>query len=155
MSIYKYASTATHLKRENKTALIGAAILYASRQCKVPRTFTEVMALCNLPKRDIGRTFKKLEKLMLKQDPTKVSGYQVTEATKTKDLIIRYCDALKLPYKVVRCAEKLAERTEEYGTLGGRSPVTQTATVMYTICNIANEARTQSQIAKATGIGES
>lgn len=60
--LYKLVDDAKAFKGKSQEALIAGCIFIACRQCEVPRTFREIYALTKVSKKDIGRTFKALEK---------------------------------------------------------------------------------------------
>ena len=49
-------------KGKPQEAVIAGCIFIACRQCQVPRTFKEIYALTKVPKKEIGRIFKQLER---------------------------------------------------------------------------------------------
>src|SRR5690606_4012466 len=55
-------------KGKPQEAIIAGCIFLACRQCNVPRTFKEIYALTKVPKKEIGRIFKQLEKFVHEQD---------------------------------------------------------------------------------------
>jgi transcription initiation factor TFIIB len=60
--LFKLVDDAKAFKGKSQEALIAGCIFIACRQCEVPRTFREIYALTKVSKKDIGRTFKALEK---------------------------------------------------------------------------------------------
>jgi transcription initiation factor TFIIB len=60
--LFKLVDDAKAFKGKSQEALIAGCIFIACRQCNVPRTFREIYALTKVSKKDIGRTFKSLEK---------------------------------------------------------------------------------------------
>ena len=60
--LFKVVDDAKAFKGKSQEAIIAGCIFIACRQCKVPRTFREIYALTKVSKKDIGRTFKALEK---------------------------------------------------------------------------------------------
>lgn len=60
--LFKMVDDAKAFKGKSQDAIIAGCIFIACRQCKKPRTFREVFALTHVAKKEIGRTFKALEK---------------------------------------------------------------------------------------------
>lgn len=60
--LFKLVDDAKVFKGKSQEAIIAGCIFIACRQCLVPRTFQEIFALTKVPKKEIGRTFKALEK---------------------------------------------------------------------------------------------
>ena len=60
--LFKIVDDAKAMKGKSQESIIAGCIFIACRQCGVPRTFREVYALTKVSKKEIGRTFKALEK---------------------------------------------------------------------------------------------
>lgn len=71
--LYKLVDDAKAFKGKSQEAIIAGCIFIACRQCGVPRTFREIYALTKVSKKDIGRTFKALEKFFAEDSKDKVS----------------------------------------------------------------------------------
>jgi len=124
--LFKLVDDAKAFKGKSQEAIIAGCIFIACRQCGVPRTFREIFALTKVSKKDIGRTFKLLEKffandsedkakaasngkllaiatLILVQINNRSQGllpstdaYQTTSSTNASELCVRYCSQLGL-----------------------------------------------------------
>ena len=124
--LFKTVDDAKAMKGKSQESIIAGCIFIACRQCGVPRTFREVYALTKVSKKEIGRTFKALEKFfnqdsMGKQALAAASGKFVefdisislyinsllqgieaqstftnTQSTSASDLCLRYCSQLGL-----------------------------------------------------------
>jgi transcription initiation factor TFIIB len=68
--LYKMVDDAKAFKGKSTEAIIAGCIFIACRQCKLPRTFREIYALTKVSKKDIGRTFKALEKFLAGRNAT-------------------------------------------------------------------------------------
>lgn len=66
-ALFKLVDDAKAFKGKSQEALIAGTIFIACRQCDVPRTFREIYALTKVSKKDIGRTFKALEKFFAQE----------------------------------------------------------------------------------------
>jgi transcription initiation factor TFIIB len=71
--LFKLVDDAKAFKGKSQEAIIAGCIFIACRQCGVPRTFREIYALTKVSKKDIGRTFKALEKFFAQDSAGKVA----------------------------------------------------------------------------------
>jgi transcription initiation factor TFIIB len=124
--LFKLVDDAKAFKGKSQEAIIAGCIFIACRQCDVPRTFREIYALTKVSKKDIGRTFKALEKFFAQDIEGKMAaataggkssvlnikvllyinsvlqgllpqdGYKSSLSTSAKDLCLRYCSQLGL-----------------------------------------------------------
>lgn len=69
--LFKLVDDAKAFKGKSTDAIIAGCIFIACRQCGVPRTFREIYALTKVSKKDIGRTFKALEKFFADDSASK------------------------------------------------------------------------------------
>jgi transcription initiation factor TFIIB len=76
--LYKDASEAGLAKGKSQDALIAGCLFYACRRNKVARTFREVYELTRVTKKEIGRTFKALEKFIRDRDEDRAKGGDTT-----------------------------------------------------------------------------
>lgn len=72
--LFKAVSDAGAFKGKSNDAIIAGCIFIACRQCHAPRTFKEVFALTKVPKAEIGRVFKALEKFFANQNRQKTDA---------------------------------------------------------------------------------
>lgn len=71
--LFKLVDDAKAFKGKGQEAIIAGCIFIACRQCGVPRTFREIYALTKVSKKDIGRTFKALEKFFAQDSAGKAA----------------------------------------------------------------------------------
>lgn len=71
--LYKLVDDAKAFKGKSQEAIIAGCIFIACRQCGVPRTFREIYALTKVSKKDIGRTFKALERFFAEDSKDKIN----------------------------------------------------------------------------------
>jgi transcription initiation factor TFIIB len=76
--IYKDASEAGLAKGKSQDALIAGCLFFACRRNNVPRTFREVTELTRVSKKEIGRTFKALEKFIRERDDQRLKSGEST-----------------------------------------------------------------------------
>ena len=69
--IYKDADESKLFKGKSQEAMIAGCIFISCRRHSVPRTFREIFELTKVSKKEIGRTFKLLEKFLINQDKNK------------------------------------------------------------------------------------
>lgn len=154
---YKIVHDDRKLKGKSKESIMAAAIFIACRHSGVPRTFKEIWSLTSVPKNEIGRTFKIMEKILLsagiKVSHSSNDEYQTTQ-TNAQDLMRRYCSHLGLSMPVTRAAEAIATKVDKEGTLAGRSPISIAAAVIYMTSCLFKEPLTASAIADKTGVSE-
>ncbi|KAF2456951.1 cyclin-like protein [Lineolata rhizophorae] len=67
--LFKLTDDAKAFKGKSQDAIIAGCIFIACRQNNVPRTFREIYEMTNVSKKEIGRTFKALEKFFANQRP--------------------------------------------------------------------------------------
>jgi hypothetical protein len=72
--LYKDASEAGLAKGKSQDALIAGCLFYACRRNNVARTFREVYELTRVTKKEIGRTFKALEKFIRDRDEERLKA---------------------------------------------------------------------------------
>lgn len=94
--LFKLVDDAKAFKGKSPEAIIAGCIFIACRQCGVPRTFREIYALTKVSKKDIGRTFKALEKFFAEHSKEKVN---VTVGGKSSVLGITHYSLLTIYFK--------------------------------------------------------
>ncbi|MBE7180523.1 MAG: transcription initiation factor IIB family protein, partial [Terriglobus roseus] len=108
--IYKILDDARAFKGKSQDALVASCIFIACRKSNVPRSFREITDMTRVPKKEIGRTFKAVEKFL--QDHQKKNiintggltisndDYKTTESSKAPDLCRRFCSQLGLSQQI-------------------------------------------------------
>ncbi|KAI5787260.1 cyclin-like protein [Geopyxis carbonaria] len=165
--LFKRVDDSKSFKGKPQEAIIAGCIFIACRQEHVPRTFREICSLTRVPKKEIGRVFKQLEKFFSEQQrkeeaeavangnaPQPSVGYKSTSSTKAHDLMIRFCNNLKLDHKAIMCAQELADKTAQAGTLAGRSPISSAAACIYMICHLMKQPRSAKDISLVAGVSD-
>lgn len=82
--IYKDAEESKLFKGKSQEALIAGCIFLSCRRNGVPRSFREIFEMTQVSKKDIGRTFKLLEKFLMNQE--KSQGGKATVIANGKSL---------------------------------------------------------------------
>lgn len=163
--LYKMTDDTKAFKGKSQDAIIASCIFIACRQNGVPRSFKEIMALTKVPKKEIGRTFKSLEKFFVKHtkdNQTSVQGgvvvqnesYQSTNSTKAQELCGRYCNLLNLPNTVSIVAAECALLMVTNGALAGRSPLSIAAVSIYLISHLMGYPKTPKEISLVAGVSD-
>lgn len=156
--LFKVVVDTKALRGHSRAAIIAGCIFIACRQGQVPRTFTEIFALTKIPKREIARTFRALEKLLRQRvDDKQVvipPAAEGTVAATAESLLIRYACALSLDPKVGIAAQVVAKKVEEVGALLGRSPVTCAVAILYMVCWLMGCGVTVKRMSEVTGVSE-
>jgi transcription initiation factor TFIIB len=164
--LFKVVDDAKAFKGKSQEAIIAGCIFIACRQCAVPRTFREIYALTKVSKKDIGRTFKALEKFFASESVKNslatggvASGsdnpYQTTHSTNAADLCIRYCNQLGLNgQQFVKVSQGLAEKMSTVGDLAGRSPLSVAAACIYMASNLLGKPKSAKEISQVAGVSD-
>jgi len=160
--LFKLVDDAKAFKGKSQEAIIAGCIFIACRQCGIPRTFREIFALTKVSKRDIGRTFKALEKFFAElehgagpsqvtTDPDAKSSKLSTEAY---SLCGRYCSQLGLKPPFPKVAEGLAKKMSTVGDLAGRSPLSVAAACIYMASYLLGKPKTPKEISAVAGVSD-
>lgn len=159
--LFKQLDDARVVRGKPVDIVVAGCIFLACRQCGVPRTFREVFAMTSVPKKDIGRVYKIIERFFNKQGMAAMGaeesgagdgGYRVTETTKPYELIHRYCSALKIDQRCTSVSAALAARIAELGSVTGRSPISGAAACIYMVSHLLGTPRTMKEISEVAGV---
>ncbi|KAJ2778382.1 transcription initiation factor IIB [Coemansia javaensis] len=125
-------------------AIMATCIFLACRQKAVPRTFKEICALTQVPRKDIGRTFKFLkEKLGAETSPVS-----------SDDLMARFCANLSLLSTAQECAVLLNQMAKRRDTLAGKSPVSVAGACIYMASHLVGQPRDARVVSHVAGVSE-
>ncbi|MCJ1441352.1 MAG: transcription initiation factor IIB [Stictis urceolatum] len=156
--LFKMVNDAGAFRGKSQETVIAGCIFIACRQCKVPRTFREVFALTNVPKKEIGRIFKALEKFFAQQNEEKQLPAETREAqgtsTNASELCIRFCSALGLNGPCTKVSQALAEKMGAGGALAGRSPLSAAAACIYFASHLMKQPKTAKEISQVAGVSD-
>lgn len=97
--LFKVVDDAKAFKGKSQDVIIAGCIFIACRQCKVPRTFTEIFAVTRVSKKEIGRIYKALEKFFTAQNLERInsvvsSGGKSFSGLSCLDTILTVCASL-------------------------------------------------------------
>lgn len=158
--VYKLVYDEKPLRGKSQESIMAAAIFIGCRKANVARTFKEIWALTNVPKKEIGKVFKIMKLVIQKKNETNPNAYSLikdseqTTQTSAEDLIRRFCSHLGLNNEVTNAAEFIARKCKDSGILAGRSPITIAATVIYMASLIFGADLSPSKIASKTGVSD-
>ncbi|KAH0542692.1 hypothetical protein FGG08_002925 [Glutinoglossum americanum] len=165
--LFKMVDDAKAFKGKQQEVIIAGCIFIACRQCRVPRTFREIFALTKVPKKEIGRVFKLLEKFFNNQNQEKmnaviqsggvVSGennYTNTMSTNPKELCVRFCSHLGLTAVCTMVSQGVAEKMTAIGALAGRSPLSAAAACIYLTSYLMKQGKTAKEISAVAGVSD-
>ncbi|KAI1172901.1 cyclin-like protein [Nemania sp. FL0916] len=152
--IFKMTDDAKFFKGKPTEAVIAGCIFIACRQHGAARTFREIHALTKVPKKEIGRTFKMLEKFL--QDDRNKTAPPTLSATNATELCARFCSGLRFSnsHLMARISSDLCEKSSSLKNLAGRSPLSVAAACIYMISHLMGESRTSKQIAAVAGVSD-
>ncbi|KAI0965688.1 cyclin-like protein [Xylaria arbuscula] len=160
--IFKMTDDAKYFKGKSSEVIIAGCIFIACRQSNAPRTFREIFALTKVPKKEIGRTFKMLEKF-LQDDKNKTFVRPMNDgvppslsATNATELCARYCSGLRFTnnHLMARISSELCEKSSSVKDLAGRSPLSVAAACIYMISHLMGEGKSSKQIAAVAGVSD-
>ena len=143
MSLFKQVHESKQLRGRNNEAVATSCLFMACRKLKVPRTFkgikrhfrsarfylfifsrvlfyTEICAVSNVSKKDIGKIFKKIVHIL---------STSVGNAT-GEDFMARFCYQLGIP-KLEKIAKEISKKALDDNMVAGRSPVSIAAASIY------------------------
>jgi transcription initiation factor TFIIB len=167
--VYKKIEDLNALKKKMTTrSIMAACIFIACRKGQVPRTFKEICALTKVPKNDICKAYKAIEKALFgeaQKDHMVNAGetaarhandmpYTPTATTNASDLMIRFCNRLKLSRTIEAMCAVFVSSIAAAGILDGRSPTTTAAAGIYFITHFMGNGKSIRDVAEATGLSE-
>jgi len=158
--VYKLVYDDPSLKGKSQESIMAGAIFLGCRKASVPRSFKEIWALTNVPRKEIGRVFKTINQIIQRKNEEQggLITYQNdsinTRHTNPEDLVGRFCSHLGLSPQVASSAQTIAKNLKDIGVLEGRSPTTIAATVIYFTTLIFDQDISLSRISENTGVSE-
>lgn len=142
--IYRNALNKKLIRGRTIEGVISAAIYIACRQCKIPRTFSEIACESSSSKKEIARTYRFLAReLNIKLTPISPIDY-----------IPRFASELKLSEQSQVKAIKIVEKSKNEGLNNGKGPSGIAAAALYISSLMENDRKSQRDIAEVAGITE-
>lgn len=162
--IFKMTDDAKLFKGKSQDVIIAGCIFIACRQSNAPRTFREIFSLTNVTKKEIGRTFKLLEKFLQGNKEQNTSGsflhsldtYENTTSTNAEALCGRFCANLGFinSHRIEKYSQALAEKSSSVKDLAGRSPLSVAAACIYMASHLMGEPKLSRDIAAVAGVSD-
>ena len=133
------------LIRGRQIESVVSAVLYAiCRQYGIPRTLDEISSVAEIPKKEIGRTYRLItQELGLKVPLTNPQFY-----------ITRFVTSLKLSSETQKKSIEILAQAMEKGLISGRGPMGVAAAAVYIASVLTDERRTQKEVADVAGVTE-
>ncbi len=133
------------LIRGRQIESVVSAVIYAiCRQYGIPRTLDEISNVAEIPKKEIGRTYRLItQELELKVPLTNPRFY-----------INRFVTALKLSGDTQTKAIEILDEALKRGLISGRGPMGVAAATVYIASVMTGERRTQKEVADVAGVTE-
>jgi len=133
------------LIRGRQIESVVSAVLYAiCRQYGIPRTLDEIAGVAEIPKKEIGRTYRLIaQELELKVPLTNPRFY-----------ITRFITELRLSGQTQEKAIEILDQALEKGLISGRGPMGVAAASVYIASVLTGERRTQKEVADVAGVTE-
>jgi len=159
----KRAEGEKSLRGKKQEPIIASCIFIACKQQKVPRTFKEICNLTKVPKREIGRCYNLLKKILYTQEP-KVNSDDIniseivtadTGFARIDSFIERFGTQLGLPANIRKSARIVALNANKASTLGGKSHITLVAAALYFATHLLKEPKSSKDVADVCGCTES
>lgn len=156
---YKLTHDEKVLKGKSQESIMAAVIKVGCRKAKVDRTFKEICTLTRVPKKEIGRVFGLIKKIL--EDKSRETNHHFStqdniqsSQTSAEDLIRRFCSHLGLSMQLTNAAEYIVKRCQDTGVLAGRSPITIAAAVIYMTVVLFKAGLAPSKIAEKLGVSD-
>ncbi len=133
------------LIRGRQIESVVSAVIYAiCRQYGIPRTLDEIAVIAEIPKKEIGRTYRLItQELELKVPLTNPRFY-----------ISRFVTALRLSGETQQKANEILNQALKKGLISGRGPMGVAAAAVYIASVSTGERRTQKEVADVAGVTE-
>lgn len=153
---YKMVHDANAFRGKSKDAVIASCLFIACRQANLGQSFGEMHGLTSIGKKEMGRTFKALQKFL--QDVTNKQieeienaggivsrddlAFKSTVSTSPEVLIERFRSQLGYNFRVSTIARKIADKVPTINEIAGRSPLSIAAASLYFATNLIESPKT-------------
>ncbi len=142
--IYRRAVAKELVRGRSMESVVASALYAACREHGTPRTLDEIAEVANIPKREIGRTYRFLSRQL---------GIRILP-TDPRDYIPRFASNLHLSGKTVTKALDILQQAKERELTSGRGPTGVAAAVLYISAQLTGEKKTQREVAEVAGVTE-
>jgi len=142
--VYRFVLQRGLVRGRSMESVIAACIYAACRSYNIPRTLDEIAAASDVPRKEIGRTYRFIiRKLGIKVRPSS-----------PKDYISRFSSILHLSPKAQNEALKILKKADISELTSGRGPAGIAAAALYVSALMNDEKKTQREVADVAGITE-
>jgi transcription initiation factor TFIIB len=142
--IYRRAIKKRLVRGRSIHNVTAAAIYLSCRQCGIPRTLDEIAAISNLNKKDIARSYRFMVRAFESYVPPSTS----------RNYAARISNKLIISGKAEGMAIKILEVAKKLKLTSGRGPTGIAAAATYLSTVLANERKTQREIAEVANVTE-
>ncbi len=126
----------------NAKGIMSASVYLACRQTDIPRSLVNISQSANLSRKDVSRSYRKMiEKLEISLDPCS-----------PLEFVTKIGHEANISERIQRDSLEILSRLAEKGISAGKNPIALAAAVLYMLCILNGEKKTQSEISKASGI---
>lgn len=167
-AFYKIVYDANALRGKSLDVVLAGCLFIACRQRGQGRSFNDIFSLTSVPKKEIGRVYKALEKFLTKASQEQIKiieegggtanreqlEYKGTTSTKPEALCARYCNMLGLPFRVQKVSEELANKIPSIENLAGRSPLSNAAACIYFVSHLLGAPKQSKAISECAGVSD-
>ncbi len=142
--VYNFVLQRGLVRGRSMESVIAACIYAACRSYNIPRTLDEIAAASDVPRKEIGRTYRFIiRKLGIKVKPSS-----------PKDYISRFSSILHLSPRSQNEALKILKKADISELTSGRGPAGIAAAALYVAALMNDEKKTQREVADVAGITE-
>ncbi|OIO80442.1 hypothetical protein AUJ84_03510 [Candidatus Pacearchaeota archaeon CG1_02_32_132] len=142
--VYNFVLQRGLVRGRSMESVIAACIYAACRSYNIPRTLDEIAAASDVPRKEIGRTYRFIiRKLGIRVKPSF-----------PKDYISRFSSILHLSPKTQNEALKVLKKADISELTSGRGPAGIAAAALYVAALMNDEKKTQREVADIAGITE-
>ena len=141
---YRKALERNLIRGRSITAMIAASLYAACRDGEVPRTLKDVVAVSNVKKKDLARSYRLLHREMDFRMP-------VADASRC---ISGIASRAGMSEKTQRRAREILFRARQTGISAGKDPMGMAASALYVACMLEGEEKTQKDVADAAKVTE-
>ena len=166
-TIFKQALEPAALTHRSLEAVSVACLYIACRQEGVPRTFKEMCAVCSASKKEIGRCFKLITKVLatsldhitsedfMQRFCSKLCKYRTRRTSfYVSFLLSPICVCAVLPHEVQKAATHIAQKAFEADLVPDRSPISVAAAAIFMASQVSATAMSLKAVAAIAGVAE-
>jgi len=140
--LYRKAVNKGYVKGRSIESIIGGIICYVTRINKIPKTLEEVASVSGVSKKEIGRSYKYLLKVMELKAPL----------ASVEDYIPQYASKLKISNLTEEKTMEIIKKAKEMGITAGRGPVGIAAASIFLASKATGEAISKKDLLEISGI---